>query len=718
MIVAGRPIAEAHTWDEEAALLFARQAQQTARSFVRLRQLQQWEDTAREHIEAARSTIEVSESELSRFQEADGDSRTASSATKPSSVLLGLALVMLVASIAMHIGGLSGLGHLLMVACVGSGGAGLVLVARDSNAVTRRRQETSHESERVREKIRVSQGVIADAEATLQKVAEERGQTSPRPVVHAVGRVYHMLRRVDLAGYSVLLDEAGATGEVPLRVPDLAANPESVARVRQLLDSARGFPVLLRSTGHEPSTLGTLHGEENQLGEALSSFTSLVEAVPLFEERIPLIPSASPLAQFVTNDGADLHACAEDKDVPGPRLQRAHAADLQARVQRITELAQRLRTAGGDVGGALRDVQTGLTETLELYRSMRTESMTQVQRGLAEVLARSDLPYVTYYCPKCHRIPAYLLRRAGLDLSTVEDIPMAELLAGLQRDPEAKMRIEEDPALLDGIGAILDALAELRATQHALAQHQNDPAVAASLQNLRVLQSRQRAVDAQVAQNLEQFHAAIRHVLTGNARPVLELSRASRLLLDPDDGSWTCQACGTRFDDPAEARMGRMLRVKDELLMPLWNQLWAEKDDFRKAELFRTNEQLQRLMEKEVSALREVAEQYRADMRPVRENLILAISEAEGKRKQLDATVRSLAALGALQEDEVADRQRQLANMAGGDFDELKRSAGNKETMLNLEPQNQMSRRPPPSDPIRVLLRPEELFEYRQQASD
>jgi hypothetical protein len=527
-----------------------------------------------------------------------------------------------------------------------------------------------------------------------------------------------MLRRVDLAGYSVLLDEAGATDEVPLRVPDLATNPELMAEVRQLLDSARGFPVLLRSTGHAPSPLGTLHGEEKQLGEALTSFTGLVEAIPVFEERIPLIPSSCALAQLVTDKNVDLHSLVDGNDMPGPMLQRAQGMDLQARVQRITELAHRLRIAGGNVGGSLRDARTGLAETLELYRSMRTESMTHVQRGLAEVLARSDLPYVTYYCPKCHRVPAYLLRRAGLDLATVEDLPMAALLEALQRDPEAKVRIEEDPALLDGIGAILDALAELRAAEQALVQHQQDPSVAASLQNLRALQSRQRAVDAQITQNLEQLHAAIRHVLTGNARPVLELSRASRLLLDPDDGIWTCQACNTRFEDPAEARMGRMLRVKDELLMPLWNQLWAEKDDFRKAELFRTNEQLQRLMEKEVSALREVAEQYRADMRPVRENLILAISEADGKRKQLDATVRSLAALGALEEDEVADRQRQLGNMAGGNFDELKRSAGNKETMLNLEPQNQLNRRPAPPDPIRVLLRPEELFEYRRQVTD
>ncbi|HQK20089.1 MAG TPA: hypothetical protein PLJ27_21700, partial [Polyangiaceae bacterium] len=64
-----------------------------------------------------------------------------------------------------------------------------------------------------------------------------------------------------------------------------------------------------------------------------------------------------------------------------------------------------------------------------------------------------------------------------------------------------------------------------------------------------------------------------------------------------------------------------------------------------------------------------------------------------------------------------AQGQQQLSKMAGGNFEELKRSAGNKETILNLEPQNQMNRRPPPSDPVRVFLRPEELFEYRKQTT-
>lgn len=692
--------------------MFALFAQDGARSFVRLRELQQTEDKVREQIEKANDSLGAYQAELMRVQEAEAARPPVSN---PSTIALVMMGVLILLGFVLFILDNPGFGMLVFLLALISGGVGMALRSKHLRNEELRTNMASQAIKAVQDQLTMAQGAVAQGEAALRQVEEERKQVSPRPDVQAVGRIYHTFRWMDLAGYPVLLDEAGATEGVPLRMPDLATDPERIGRIREVVGAAKKYPVLLQSSGAKPSLLGTLQGEEKELEQALSSFTQLVESVPMFEEQISLVPAEGELAQYVAQEmgGADV----EQRNEVGPELRRGKTEELQQRVQRITELATRLRSVGGDVGKTLREVQTDLSETLEAYRSMRTESMMQVQRGLAEVLARSDLPYLTYYCPKCHRIPAYLLNRVGLDLASLEKMPMAELLAALESEPEAKARIEEQPDLLDGVGTILDSLAELRGMREALAQSQNDPAIAMNLQSVRILQSRLRALDDQIAHNIEHLHSAIRHIMTGQARPVLELSRVSRLLLDPDDGVWSCQTCGTRFTDPAQARMGRMLRMKDELLMPLWNQLWQEKDDFRKAELFRTNEQLQRLMEKEVSALREVAEQYRADMRPVRENLIIAISEADSKRKQLDATVRSLAAMGVLRDDEVAQGQQQLSKMAGGNFEELKRSAGNKETILNLEPQNQMNRRPPPSDPVRVFLRPEELFEYRKQTT-
>jgi hypothetical protein len=164
--------------------------------------------------------------------------------------------------------------------------------------------------------------------------------------------------------------------------------------------------------------------------------------------------------------------------------------------------------------------------------------------------------------------------------------------------------------------------------------------------------------------------------------------------------------------------MGRLLKIKDELLMPMWNTLWTEKDDFRKSELFRTNEQIQRLVEKEVGALRDVSEQYRADMRPVRENLILATTQAVASRSQLEAAVNSLSALGVIDEARARSTVERLGTMTGGDLDNLKKRAEAKETMLNQEPQAQMSRRVMAIDPIGVLMSPEQLFREQEAAAE
>jgi hypothetical protein len=61
-------------------------------------------------------------------------------------------------------------------------------------------------------------------------------------------------------------------------------------------------------------------------------------------------------------------------------------------------------------------------------------------------------------------------------------------------------------------------------------------------------------------------------------------------------------------------RYGQVLKVTSDLMVPLWEHLWTEKADFRKSELFRTNESLIRMSEKESEKLIEVGNQFKADM--------------------------------------------------------------------------------------------------------
>jgi len=166
------------------------------------------------------------------------------------------------------------------------------------------------------------------------------------------------------------------------------------------------------------------------------------------------------------------------------------------------------------------------------------------------------------------------------------------------------------------------------------------------------------------------------------------------------------------YDDPKIIDMGRLMKVNVDLLMPMWQQLWTEMDDFRKSEIFRTNEQLQRLSEKESEKLIDIGEQYRADMRPVRENLIRYSTEAKNKIEQLSETVEGLYVTGMIDRSKKDILLERSKNEFKDELGTMKRHVEAKELLLNLEPQAQVRRRSMAVDPINFFMTPDKLFNF------
>jgi hypothetical protein len=142
----------------------------------------------------------------------------------------------------------------------------------------------------------------------------------------------------------------------------------------------------------------------------------------------------------------------------------------------------------------------------------------------------------------------------------------------------------------------------------------------------------------------------------------------------------------------------------------MWNHLWTEKDDLRKQEIFRTNESLQRMSEKESEKLVNIGDQYRSDMRPVRENLIRSSADAENKQAQLFDTIEGLADIGLLSAADGDKARREIQDKLGGDLADSKRRAEAKELLLTQEPQAQVRRRAGAIDPVSMFMTPESLF--------
>jgi len=553
----------------------------------------------------------------------------------------------------------------------------------------------------------VTEATAANAAATtkLQELRRERAGIQPTKAVKAVGRAYLPFRSIELVGYSVVVDGTGSTATTELTLPDLAANGEELARVQATVEAAKRTPILLRASGDGPSAVDNIHGEETDLGNAIDTFGDILESVPVLTADVPLVAANTPLMRALQGD-------AKPKTAPGAVIRGGEEATRHSLAQ-VQHYTDNMRGTGKNIEQMFRGLRDDLRGILLRYGQLRTAAVQEAHWNLTEVLKHSDYAHVTYYCPRCNRVPQYMFQQLGVDIETAHESNPIDLLNALQENDDARQRIVSDESLIADLSNVWQGISELdNAIRDWTAQNSLASAKLGNvdLRDAQMNETRLRALQSQKRQLVTQFQSLLRKIVTGNPRPVLELSRQARLHLDPETGEWDCALCELHVDDQEVARMGRLLKIKDELLMPMWNALWTEKDDFRKSELFRTNEQIQRLVEKEVGALRDVSEQYRADMRPVRENLVIATTAAISARDQLESAVKSLNALGVISEQRAGETMGRLGKMTGGDLDALKKRAEQKESLLNLEPQAQMSRRVMAVDPIGVLLSPDQLF--------
>ena len=150
-------------------------------------------------------------------------------------------------------------------------------------------------------------------------------------------------------------------------------------------------------------------------------------------------------------------------------------------------------------------------------------------------------------------------------------------------------------------------------------------------------------------------------------------------------------------------------------MVPLWEHLWTEKADFRKSELFRTNESILRMTEKESEKLIEVGNQFKADMRTVRENVYLLESDLKSKFDELIAFRDGMSALGLLSERQRAFLTDEKLKQISLGEESVLGEAEDYELLLGMEPKAQAERRGTVNDPIELVRAPESLISYTQE---
>jgi hypothetical protein len=567
-----------------------------------------------------------------------------------------------------------------------------------------RARRAADEASQVRAK---AQKALDETNANLDKQRSALAKVPKPRALEGLGRAYLPIVTMDLVGHKVAVDESGCFATERCTLPDFSADEARLRAVEKAIEAARVPPILLAPSEVRGESVAALYGEEALLSRAVEDMVTLLKAVPTVEASLRIIPKSAAVAK--------LFASAAPADQPPGGLiitSKTHASDAAA-MARITELANRLRGAGGAIAARIGHLFGELEELLALYGDKRRSALSDVHERLLDAMSRTSWSHTHFYCPKTNLVPEYLSLRLGFQVEDAHTMDQATLLKRLYDDEQIGHRLASDPQIVarltDAYNGIDELGYELRKQQAIIDAPEDKEDTSQFTVRARALNI-VRALRQQLEQYVGQYRRALVHALTGRDRTSFELSPQSRLFYDPKTDTWSSPVTKATYKKREEVEMGAVLTVRDELLIPLWTHLWTEKADFRRSEMFRTNEQLLRMSEKESEKLLQVSSQFKDDMRMVRENVLTASAELESKVMQIKDTVQGLGTMGLLPLDQQRAIEQRLAQSFDSGILHIKRHAESKELLLALEPQAQAERRGTSADPIQDVTGPSLFF--------
>jgi hypothetical protein len=687
---------------EELALAFCLGARAEAAELSRFLSLQSVLEGLRQQGEAARARVE-SARQAHATAVAQFDSVKKLNLTDPL-ILIGATLMLggvIVAALGTMI-----MPPLALLGCLMSP-AGLVLVILKSVAHFKARKAAQEAAAATEASLGKADSDLADIVARAAAIKKQLQSLNPKKSVRGVGRAYFPAMVVKLGGHSVALDRSGVVRPRHFKLAEFDFSSTELRDIVTRIDALRNPPVLLAADEAASGRIDELHGEEQGLRDTVERFSEFVGRIPTTELDLPVIRNRSSVARELASGRAP------EPVFPGAILLDGQDAERARAVGKLNATMGTAKSRGAAPKVELLGAYQSIAHLLEQYRSLRTTSMSAIHQQFMDAMSRSSWCKVRFYCPKATRNPVWTLRRLGVDIPTAHQRDQSELLVSLSADPDIEARLAERPELepdlsrawigIRNVESDIDRLragAAVAASGTGVAATAGPATIAGSL----------RYLESQLQQYLAEYRAALNVIIFGQRRPLVEFSSRPRLRYDPESGIWSNETAQTQYVDTSEIECSRVLRVHEELLHPMWMHLWTEKADFRRSELFRTNEQMLRMSEKESEKLISIGNQFRDDMRATREVLKQVCSELDGKVEQLRGTRDALTSLGLLTDEGARPlSEGALSQLAGGGSDVIHR-AEEKETLLALEPQAQAERRDKAVDPIDVIADPINLF--------
>lgn len=507
-----------------------------------------------------------------------------------------------------------------------------------------------------------------------------------------VSPVEFLLQTADVSGHAVLIDLSQSHSDVQLKAVDVSAMEEGLSHITDKVNTLLSVPPLLtpQEHAHSDDPVHELFGEENDLQQLVSQFTLSMGKLRDVNLTLPLVPKDSILMERATQ------ASLPDAD-KGVQLRMTSNLDSIA-IEQFVEQANNNRERGHALFAELNEVFSNLDRVCHLYSQARVTSVNTLHNNLLGVLNSASWCGRRFYCPRTIQEPQYVEDLLGIRASKAYLLSLDDLFTRLHSDSEINKRLQTKPELEETLAQSYQEVQEFM------------DGVSFDAEGRRLDQGkRPKHIESQFDEAIQRFTHVLQKIMTGSAYPVLNFSAESQLYYDPDNQEWTSNVSPYVYSSADAMKYGSVVKAYSDLMIPLWEHLWTEKADFRKSELFRTNEEMRRMTEKESEKLIDIANQFRADMRAVRENVHLLESDLHSKYSEILSFRDSMSALGLMSDraaEAVSDAKLQKFIMGDSALSVAERY----ETMLGTMPQAQAENRGAVHDPIDIIREPDALL--------
>ena len=493
-------------------------------------------------------------------------------------------------------------------------------------------------------------------------------QRSVPQVVSHLGKLHYVANIMPFEEGKIVVDATGTKAKQTIVYPEI---PDSQNRLQSLSEKLaeipEELPILLPGVTEQINSEGKpqLTGMEAEMGDVLSMtdriFVTTVDIstkLPVFSANDDLVHSLRLLSQYLTDGEPAFHLAQLDSS-----LDRSATALAQTSAEATA--ARQLGVASGEA--LMKEAVQRIDNHVAQAKIARDRSLMDIlSQGLDSLKGIYDYPLTRFYCPKCHQVEQYCCQTLPVTLAELPDAPVT-LLDDLPRSED----IRSLRSLVDSIRRYL-----LQAEQ------QDTPL---SAEHIDLLHSKVHAYEERIRELA---------VEVPDLDPRAEVHKHNAVLkYNTTHNCWTCQLCSETFSDE-QAQWARMLKVKDDLILPLWDTLWMEKHDERNRIIREKETELRDNIEQEAAFLREEAKVFTEEFRPVRDQLEQAGSGSRVAKQQIEMMLTFYRERGILSADTAREMHNYMnSNATGRSAADIIRLARQLETQLSEEAETVLIRR-------------------------